>query len=76
MTTRRPVSEADAKAEKKDEHKETEQNLACRRQQHFRQEAAITPLYKKKKETKKNISRVLIARQSEWQRLGTRAMCM
>lgn len=48
MTTRRPVSEADAKAEKKDEHKETEQNLACRRQQHFRQEAAITPRYKKK----------------------------
>lgn len=31
------------KLKKKDEHKETDQNIACRTQKHFRQEAAKMP---------------------------------
>lgn len=53
MTTTTPVSEAGAKAEKKDEQKETDQNIACDTQKHFRQEAAKTSRWKKNEAGKK-----------------------
>lgn len=57
MKTTTPVSEAGAKAEKKDEQKETDQNIACDTQKHFRQEVAKmsrqrNKVGKKKKNTK------------------------
>lgn len=69
MTTTRPVSEADAKAEnkKKDEHKETAQNLACRTQNISDKKQPKRHARKKKKRDRKRVAKVLKARQPEWQ---------
>lgn len=68
------------KLKKKKMNTKTDQNVACSRTKTFHtgssQNATLGKKKERQKKRQKNIPRVLIARQPEWQGLGTRAMCM